>query len=275
MKKVSIIIAALLCVAAPQAQQGAGSAGQAGGTAASQQGQSQPGTGLGQGQSGQRGSADSRPGGIGQSQPGQSSQTGIGQTPGQGRPGSPRQGASAANQQQITQLQTAFSQLGQGAQAGQAGQQSNEQLTRTLTLMAPRADTRHIRQFVTDSSRILARPNVPQDVHQQLASTVAAVLSPQTQQADSQALLTRLQQSLTTAGISSSDAQTLIRDVRMLASQNQQGVGARGSAPGSERSTIETTRPGQPTPAPGTPGQRPRQPGTETAPDETQPGINP
>lgn len=291
MKQVSIIIAALLFVAGTSAQQSSASAGQPGAQPGAQQ---QPGsrqestqsgqtsTGVGTPASGQSGQSQGAAAGQGQQgqagqgavtsptqRPGQAGQPGLGQ----GRPGSARQGASIGNQQRVEHLQTAFSQLGRG-------EKGNEELTRELTMMVPNARTEQIRQVVNDFSRILSRGKVTPEVHQQLASTLAAVLSPQTQPADLQMQINQLQQTLTTAGISTTDAQTLTRNIEMLASQARRAPGAAGASPQSQRSTIEGSRSGTSVPDQGQSGARRqgtgstgnRQPGAQQQP---QGAINP
>ena len=299
MRKASIVLTALLFAAGTAAQQGTASgAGQAGGqSGASQQqgGQSQQSgqagqssgaqdqseTGLGTPGTSQSGSQSQAGGQGSQQQSGQGALTTppqrpgqSGQIPGQGRPGSARQGVATGNQQQVEQLQTALSQLG-------SGEKGNEALTREITLMVPQARTEQIRQVVNDFSRILSRANAQRELHQQIASTLAAALSRQGQPVDTRMQLTQLQQQLATAGISASDAQTITRNIELLAGQAQRGAGAVGAPGQTQRSTLEGSRSGQSVPSPGQSGtQRPggnsgtQQQGSQT---QTQPpsGVNP
>src|SRR6185503_16717657 len=95
-------------------------------------------------------------------------------TSAQGRPGAQEIGQQTTanvqvNQQHVTQLQTAFSQLKSGGTA------QNQQLTQTIMSIAPagRVSQQYVTRFVTDLGTVLPRMTLAAPAQQRLASTIA------------------------------------------------------------------------------------------------------
>jgi len=136
----------------------------------------------------------------------------------QGRPGTQQTGQQTVqiNQQQITQLQTAFSSI----RPGQTDTQK-QQLTQTIMYLPPQAaaSQEFVTRFVTDVTTILPRAQVSPAVHQRLASAGALVLSPNLQPAQLDTTLTQVRQVLVQSGIQPVQAQTIACDLHLIAAE--------------------------------------------------------
>jgi hypothetical protein len=120
------------------------------------------------------------------------------------------------NSQNVAQLQTAFSSIRPGS-----AEQSKQQLTQTITTMAPagRVSQEFVTRFVTDVTTILPRVTASAQVHQRLATAVATVLTPSVQPAQLETTLTEVRQALISAGVQPIAAQTIACDLHLLAAE--------------------------------------------------------
>jgi hypothetical protein len=160
-------------------------------------------------------------------QPGQQPTTSSSQpgsrfdTSAQGRPGAQESGQQTTtaniqvNQQHVTQLQTAFSQLKSG------GPSQNQQLTQTIMSMAPpgKVSQQYVTRFVTDLGTVLPRVTLTAPAQQRLASTIAYVLAPNVQVTQLEPMLTEVRQVLVQSGVPAVSAQTIACDLHLMAAE--------------------------------------------------------
>lgn len=167
--------------------------------------------------------------------------------PGQGRPAARQQGAGAANPEK--QLQNALAKVAQGGE-----ESAGQELRRAVLIMAPDAPLLRVEEFSAHLASVLPGSNPSEETLQQLASTMAVLLSKKDQSGQPAELgqgqdgLRALRDSLNSAGITERDANTIVLGIQMLALkppgtvETQPVDTQQGAAPGAETaSEIEVT----------------------------------